>query len=516
MEPFLYAFLISCFPTFNQAAAFSLSLLLLSFFILISFPSNLISSPCGFAWRNHHQNPKNQLKSPKLSWPFLGFLPQMGPLAHRRLAAAACALKATRLMAISLGIEHVVISSDPETAREILCGSAFSDRPIRDSTRLLMFDRAIGFSPSGSYWRHLRRIASTHMFSPRRVASLEGLRQAVADGLIERVESVMAATGFVELRGILQRASLDNVLESVFGIGGLGFGSEIGDELGVMVREGYELMGEFNWADYFPSGFLDFFGVRRRCHRLAGRVSEVVTRIIKERRKEGNFKVRDDFLSVLLSLPQEDLLTHADMVAVLWEMVFRGVDNIYILLEWIMARMVLHQDIQAKVRHEILVNVGRNKRITESHIPNLPFLQAVVKEVLRLHPPGPLLSWARLAVHDVHVDKCFIPSGTTAMVNMWAISHDPAIWPDPLAFKPERFMEGDFSIMGSDFRLAPFGSGRRACPGKALGLATVHLWLARMLQNLEWLPLQPVDIGECLKLSLEMKNPLVCRAVSIS
>ena len=198
------------------------------------------------------------------------------------------------------------------------------------------------------------------------------------------------------------------------------------------------------------------------------------------------------------------------------EMVFRGVDNIYILLEWIMARMVLHQDIQAKVRHEIQVNVGRNKRITESHIPNLPFLQAVVKEVLRLHPPGPLLSWARLAVHDVHVDKCFIPRGTTAMVNMWAIAHDPAIWPDPWAFKPERFMERDFSIMGSDLRLAPFGSGRRACPGKALGLATVHLWLARMLQNLEWLPLQRVDIGECLKLSLEMKNPLVCRAVTIS
>ncbi|XP_057776958.1 cytochrome P450 78A5-like [Salvia miltiorrhiza] len=415
-------------------------------------------------------------------------------------------------MAISLGIERVVISSDPETAKEILCGGAFLDRPVRDSTRLLMFDRAIGFSPSGSHWRHLRRIASTHMFSPRRVAGLEGLRQAAADNIIRRVEEEMSAGGFVELRGILQRASLENVLESVFGVSGLGFG----DELGVMVREGYELMGEFNWADYFPLEFLDFFGVRRRCHKLAGKVSEIVTRIIKERKRDGDFKVRDDFLSVLLSLPQEDLLSHADMVAVLWEMVFRGVDNIYILLEWIMARMVLHQDIQAKVRHEIEVNVGRTKHVTESHIPNLPFLQAIVKEVLRLHPPGPLLSWARLAIHDVEVDKCFIPSGTTAMVNMWAIAHDPTVWPDPWAFKPERFIEGDFSIMGSDLRLAPFGSGRRVCPGKALGLATVHLWLARILQNFKWLPRGPVDLEECLKLSLEMKKPLVCRAVSIN
>lgn len=195
-------------------------------------------------------------------------------------------------------------------------------------------------------------------------------------------------------------------------------------------------------------------------------------------------------------------------------MVFRGVDNIVVLLEWIMARMVLHQDIQAKVYQEIKVNVGQNRHVQDSDIANLPYLQAIVKEVLRLHPPGPLLSWARLAVHDVHVDNCFIPAGTTAMVNMWAIAHDPTIWANPWAFRPERFLDGNFSIMGSDLRLAPFGSGRRVCPGKALGLATIHLWLARILQHFKWLPGRPVDLGECLKLSLEMKKPLTCYAVA--
>ncbi|KAL0385360.1 UNVERIFIED_CONTAM: cytochrome [Sesamum radiatum] len=147
-------------------------------------------------------------------------------------------------------------------------------------------------------------------------------------------------------------------------------------------------------------------------------------------------------------------------------MVFRGVDNIAILLEWIMARMVLHQDVQAKVQREIDTNVGDQDRcIQDSDIVNMSYLQSVVKEVLRLHPPGPLLSWARLATHDVHLDKCFIPVGTTAMVNMWAIAHDPSIWADPWAFRPERFMERDFSIMGSDLRLALLG---RAV-GPALG-----------------------------------------------
>lgn len=195
-------------------------------------------------------------------------------------------------------------------------------------------------------------------------------------------------------------------------------------------------------------------------------------------------------------------------------MIFRGTDTIAILLEWIMARMVLHQDIQSKAQQEIDTCVGNHRHVQDSDIPNLPFLQSIVKEVLRLHPPGPLLSWARLAVHDVHVDKFFIPAGTTAMVNMWAITHNPTIWKDPWAFKPERFVEEDFSIMGSDLRLAPFGAGRRVCPGKAMGLATVQLWLARLLQQFKWLPAESVDLSERLKLSLEMKKPLVCCVIS--
>lgn len=195
------------------------------------------------------------------------------------------------------------------------------------------------------------------------------------------------------------------------------------------------------------------------------------------------------------------------------EMLFRGTDTVAILLEWIMARMVLHQDVQSKARKEIDTCMGQNSHVRDSDIPNLPYLQAIVKEVLRLHPPGPLLSWARLATHDVHIDKVLVPAGTTAMVNMWAISHDSSVWKDPWAFKPERFMDEEVSVMGSDMRLAPFGAGRRVCPGKNLGLATVHLWLAQFLHRFIFVPAQPVDLSECLKLSMEMKKPLQCKVI---
>lgn len=436
---------------------------------------------------------------------------------HRKLASMANSLGATRLMAFSLGTTRVVISSHPDTAKEILAGSSFADRPVKESARLLMFERAIGFAPCSVYWRHLRRVAANHMFSPRRVSSLEGVRQNQAEEMIGEVMREMEVKGEVEFSRIVKKGSLNNILETVFGSTSLLGGGE-GEELGLMVKEGYELISEFNWTDHLPLGFLlDFGGVKKRCHKLAGRVSCLIGRIIKERKRDAAdvISMKNDFLSVWLSLPVEDRISDADLVAVLWEMVFRGTDTVAILLEWIMARMVNHQEVQEKAQQEIDRVVGLNRPVQESDIPNLPYLQAIVKEVLRLHPPGPLLSWARLAVKDVHINKVFVPAGTTAMVNMWAITHDPTIWKDPWAFQPERFIGNDISVMGSDLRLAPFGSGRRVCPGRTLGLATVYLWLGRLLQQYKWLPCrQPVDLSECLKLSLEMKKPLICHAVN--
>lgn len=196
-------------------------------------------------------------------------------------------------------------------------------------------------------------------------------------------------------------------------------------------------------------------------------------------------------------------------------MIFRGTDTVAVLIEWILARMVLHPDVQSKVHDELDRVVGRSCPFTESHIHSMVYLPAVVKEVLRLHPPGPLLSWARLAITDTTVDGYHVPAGTTAMVNMWAITRDPQVWSDPLKFLPERFItckdaEVEFSVLGSNLRLAPFGSGRRSCPGKALGLMTVTFWVGSLLHEFEWKQSKknPADLSEVLRLSSEMAKPL--------
>lgn len=451
-----------------------------------------------------------------------------GSLAHRVLAKLASTFEATSLMAFSIGLTRFIIASRPEPAREILGSSAFADRPVKESAYELLFHRAMGFAPYGEYWRNLRRISATHLFSPKRISGFSDIRKEIGLRMVSQIRASMEKTGGVggvEVRKVLHFGSLNNVMMSVFGkcydfVHHGGDGAEA--ELEGLVSEGYDLLGAFNWSDHFPLlGWLDLQGVRKRCRNLVSRVNVFVGNIIEEHRARrssgrscGDGETSGDFVDVLLDLEGENNLSDSDMIAVLWEMIFRGTDTVAILLEWILARMVLHQDIQAKVQFEIDAVVG-DRPVTDSDLSRLPFLSAVVKETLRVHPPGPLLSWARLAIHDTHVDGRFVPAGTTAMVNMWAITHDGGIWAEPGEFRPQRFMEEDVAVMGSDLRLAPFGSGRRVCPGKALGMATVQLWLAQFLQSFKWVPSDrdSVDLAECLKLSLEMKRPLVCQAV---
>lgn len=423
-------------------------------------------------------------------------------------------------MGFSLGDTRVIVTCNPDVAREILNSSVFADRPVKESAYSLMFNRAIGFAPYGVYWRTLRKIAANHLFHPKQIKTSEGQRREIASQMAAIFGGGGERRSFC-VREVLKRASLNNMMCSIFGRNyPLESTNNEVEELKDLVDEGYDLLGKLNWSDHLP-WLTDFDPqkIRSRCSELVPKVNQFVTRIITEHRTKKTEKT-PDFVDVLLSLQGPDKLSDSDMIAVLWEMIFRGTDTVAVLIEWILARMVLHPDIQSTVHDELDKIVGRSRAVEESDITAMVYLPAVIKEVLRLHPPGPLLSWARLAISDTNIDGYHVPAGTTAMVNMWAITRDPDVWVDPLEFMPERFVtkKGDveFSVLGSDLKLAPFGSGRRTCPGKNLGLATVSFWVASLLHEFEWLPaataaasgLNSVDLTEVLRMSCEMANPL--------
>lgn len=231
---------------------------------------------------------------------------------------------ATNLMAFSLGSTPAVITSDPQIAREILTSPHFANRPIKATAKKLMFSRAIGFAPDGTYWRLLRRISSTHLFAPKRIAAHEKSRQLDCVSLLCAIAKEQSSNGIVVLRKHLQAAALNNIMVTVFG---KRYDLCQGDddeakELQEIVREGFEILGAFNWSDYLPwlSYFYDPFRINERCSVLVPRVKKLVNQIIEQHRLNQSSKVADssDFVSVLLSLDGDDKLNEEDMEGVLW------------------------------------------------------------------------------------------------------------------------------------------------------------------------------------------------------
>lgn len=168
-------------------------------------------------------------------------------------------------------------------------------------------------------------------------------------------------------------------------------------------------------------------------------------------------------------------------------MISAGMDTTTITVEWAMAEMVRNPRVQQKIQEELDRVVGRDRIMTEADIANLPYLQAVTKECFRMHPPTPLLL-PHKANTNVKIGGYDIPKGATVSVNAWAIARDPKVWKNPLEFRPERFQEEDVDMKGNDYRLLPFGSGRRICPGAQLAINLVSSMLGHMVHSFEWAP----------------------------
>ncbi|KAI6695303.1 hypothetical protein NL676_023013 [Syzygium grande] len=140
-----------------------------------------------------------------------------------------------------------------------------------------------------------------------------------------------------------------------------------------------------------------------------------------------------------------------------------------------------------KAQQELDTHVGKSRPVEESDVKNLTYLQAIIKETMRLYPPAPM-SGPRSSMEACTLSAGFrIPAGTRLLLNIWKIQRDERIWPNPDEFEPERFLttHENVDMRGHNFELIPFGAGRRSCPGTSLALHTVHLTLASLLQSFE-------------------------------
>uniref|UniRef100_A0A0A0KEB6 Trans-cinnamate 4-monooxygenase n=1 Tax=Cucumis sativus TaxID=3659 RepID=A0A0A0KEB6_CUCSA len=158
-------------------------------------------------------------------------------------------------------------------------------------------------------------------------------------------------------------------------------------------------------------------------------------------------------------------------------------------IEWGIAELVNHPEIQRKLRNELDTVLGPGVPITEPDTQKLPYLQAVVKETLRLRMTIPLLV-PHMNLHDAKLAGYDIPAESKILVNAWWLANNPANWKNPEEFRPERFLEEESKVEanGNDFKYLPFGAGRRSCPGIILALPILGITIGRLVQNFELLP----------------------------
>ncbi|KDO65403.1 hypothetical protein CISIN_1g036874mg, partial [Citrus sinensis] len=204
-------------------------------------------------------------------------------------------------------------------------------------------------------------------------------------------------------------------------------------------------------------------------------------------RNEG--KSSKDFLQTLLELQQQgDYSLSMDQIKALFmDLVIGSTDTTSITVEWAMSELLQKPEVMRKACNELGQVVALDSVVEEFHLAKLPFLEANVKETLRLHPPAPLLTSRRPSATS-NLSGYTIPKGSTIFINAWAIQRNPEVWENPQDFQPDRFLKdvkiGDFR--GNNFNYLPFGSGRRICLAIPLAEKIVPYVLANLLHLFEW------------------------------
>ncbi|KAG6416874.1 hypothetical protein SASPL_124315 [Salvia splendens] len=197
-----------------------------------------------------------------------------------------------------------------------------------------------------------------------------------------------------------------------------------------------------------------------------------------------------DFLEVLLeyrgnSDDECDQISDHQLHIIIMEVFLAGSETTSSTIEWAMVELLRHPEAMAAAKEELRRVVGEGNRFEEAQIDDLPYLQAVVKETLRLHPPVPFLV-PRRAIREVEFMSYRIPENTQVFVNAWAIGRDLRCWEEAEEFKPERFLESRTDYKGHNFELIPFGAGRRICAGIPLAHRMLNLVLGSLVHEFEW------------------------------
>ncbi|KAK4760794.1 hypothetical protein SAY87_005687 [Trapa incisa] len=458
-------------------------------------------------------------------WPIMGNLDLIGPLPHRSIHELS--RKYGPLMNLRFGSFHVVVGSSVEMARTMLKTHdvTFAGRPMTNAGKYTTYNYSnITWSQYGPYWRQARKMCIVELFSAKRLESFEYIR-------VEELKTFLRQLHRAEGRPITLKDHLSDLSLNVISRMVLGKkytqkteGSIVTpEEFKKMLDELFLLNGALTVGDSIPwLNFLDIQGYLKRMKALGKKFDRFMEYVLdehNERRRAAGVEgfVAKDMVDVLLQLADdphlEVKLERQGVKAFTQDLIAGGTESSAVTVEWAISELLRKPEVVKKATEELDRVIGRDRWVQEKDIADLPYIVAICKEVMRLHPVAPMLV-PRRCREDCKIGEYDIPKDARILVSVWAIGRDPTVWGDPDVFRPERFIERAIDEKGQDFELLPFGSGRRICPGYTLGLKVIQASLANLLHGFEWgLPegVRPgdLDMEEIFGLSTPKKIPLV-------
>nr|AAD11427.1 cinnamate 4-hydroxylase [Mesembryanthemum crystallinum] len=485
-----------------------------SYYLAIFLPIivYLVHSICFHRAQNSGTTPPGPL-----ALPIFGNWLQVGnDLNHRCLAALAKTYGPMFLL--KLGVRNLVVVSNPELACEVLHahGVEFGSRP-----RNVVFDIFTGggqdmvFTEYGDHWRKMRRIMTVPFFTNKVVNNYSPMWEDEMDKVVndlnhnEKISIKAKHEGFVirkrlqlMLYNIMYRMMFDEGFESMedpMFIDATKFNSE---------RSRLAQSFEYNYGDFIP--FLRPFlrSYLSKCRDLQkSRLAFFNNYFVEKRRKimaaNGEHHKISCAIDHIIEAQMKGEINAENVLYIVENINVAAIETTLWSMEWALAELVNHPEIQKKIRHEIAMKL-EGKPVTESNLEQLPYLQAVVKETLRLHTPIPLLV-PHSNLEEAKLGGYTIPKNSKVVVNAWWLANNPEWWRDAEEFRPERFLEeeagADAAVGGGkvDFRFVPFGVGRRSCPGIILALPILGLVIAKLVSNFEMKPPpgeEKIDVSE--------------------
>ncbi|KAJ0248433.1 Cytochrome P450 71A22 [Hirschfeldia incana] len=426
----------------------------------------------------------NTIPSP-LRLPLIGNLHQLGHHPHRSL----CSLshRYGPIMLVHFGCVPVLIISSAEAAQEVFKthDRVFASRPrSKVYEKVLYGDLHIGSAPYGEYWRKTRSVFVTRLLSNKLVQSFRGVRREEVSLLMEKIRKSNSLP--VNLSELFSRLTNDVVSRVTLGRKYSGAGTDFKELTERLLR----LAGAFTVGTFVPwLAWVDWLrGLDGQREKTKNEFDEIFEKVIQDH--EDGDGHGTDFVDVLLAIQRDKSLgveiERINIKAIILDAFVGGTDSSATLLEWEMTELLRHPSCLKRLQEEVRTVCKDRSSVSEDNIKDMKYLNAVLKETLRLHPSIPLMI-PHETIQDVNLSGHHIPAGTMVMINAWTIGREAATWgPDAESFRPERHLNTSVDFRGQDFQLIPFGAGRRICPGMSFAVALNELTLANLMLRFDW------------------------------